>query len=196
MVPTVLSPAITSAPTGGAASSKLTGNDAIARGAAMLDPRNHFLPDEAAFPEIDAVQLVEIGVMREGVAVEKIHAALRHAERDAMRVVVVGVGACRAKVGGCVFRCVRRNQNPRAQARAAAGSAKDDALGGAAVAVPDREHRKIGLLDRHFGTQPVEGRASATARPQCSDRAIDDRMRPRRRRRHHEKIGDDLALRA
>ena len=65
-------------------------HDAGARGAAMLDARHHFLADEAALVEIDAAELVHVGLVREGVAVDEIRAAARHAERDAVRFVVGG----------------------------------------------------------------------------------------------------------
>src|SRR5204863_5179596 len=58
-----------------------------ARGAAMLHPRHHFLPDIAALVEIDAVQPVHIGLMRERIAIHEVEPAARHAGRDTMRFV-------------------------------------------------------------------------------------------------------------
>ena len=58
-----------------------------ARRAAMLHPRNDLLADIAAFAEIDAAELIHVGLVRKGVAVAEINAAVRHAERDAMRFV-------------------------------------------------------------------------------------------------------------
>ena len=45
-----------------------TMHDALARGAAMLHAADHLLADEAALGEGDAVEQVEVGLVREGVA--------------------------------------------------------------------------------------------------------------------------------
>ena len=57
----------------------------------MLDARDHLLPDEAALVEVDASELVHVGLVREGVAVHEIEAAARNAERDAVRLVSLGL---------------------------------------------------------------------------------------------------------
>ena len=54
----------------------------------MLHARDDFLADIAAFGEIDAAELVHVGLVRKGVAIAEIEAALRHAERDAVRLVL------------------------------------------------------------------------------------------------------------
>jgi hypothetical protein len=46
----------------------------------MLHARDDFLADEAAFREIDPVQLVEQRLMRKGIAEGIVLAAFRHAE--------------------------------------------------------------------------------------------------------------------
>src|SRR5262245_62299288 len=71
----------------------------------MLHARDTLLADEAAFREIDAVQLVEQRLMREGVAEDIILAALRHALADTEGVVVLL--ACRLATerrGTCALR--------------------------------------------------------------------------------------------
>src|SRR6185503_15801741 len=62
-------------------------HDALARRAAMLDPRYDLLADITAFLEVDTVELIHVGLVREGVVVLEIQPAARRAERDAMRLV-------------------------------------------------------------------------------------------------------------
>ena len=71
-----------------------------ARGAAMLDARHHLLADVAALVEIDAGELVHVGFVRESVAVDEVEPAARHAERDAVRLVGVGIDQLGAEIGG------------------------------------------------------------------------------------------------
>jgi len=66
----------------------------------VLDARDHFLADVTAFVEIDAGQLVHVGFVRKGAAIVEIHAAARHAERDAVGVIGVGIGRRRAQIDG------------------------------------------------------------------------------------------------
>ena len=68
----------------------------------MLHPRHHFLADITAFGEIDAAELIHVGLMREGVAVTEISAAPRHAKRDAVRFIVARIDQYRAELG-CRF---------------------------------------------------------------------------------------------
>src|SRR5262249_46329857 len=79
-----------------------------ARDAAMLDARPHFLADIAAFGEIDPAELIHIGFMRKGVAIGEIEPAARHAERDAVRLIIFrahkrGAKSARRR-GGAVWR--------------------------------------------------------------------------------------------
>ena len=70
-------------------------HDAFARGLPEVDAGHDLLSDVAALLEIDAVQMVEVGVVGKGVAVDEIDAALGHAEPDPVRGVApgrVGVG--------------------------------------------------------------------------------------------------------
>ena len=55
--------------------SSITLHDRLRVAAAISIARHHFLPDETAFLEIDAVELVHVGFMREGVAIDEIDAA-------------------------------------------------------------------------------------------------------------------------
>ena len=74
-------------------------HDALAGGAAVLHAAHHFLPDKAALAERHAVELIEVGLVREGVAEGIVLAALGHAERDAMGVIglcMLGVRAVKS----------------------------------------------------------------------------------------------------
>ena len=124
----------------------------------MLHARHHFLADEAALVEIDAAELVHVGLVREGVAVDEIAAAARHAERDAMRLVVGGIDQRRAELGRGLARrdaAAIMQRHPSAGRR---GSAIAQAESGRAGAVPDRQHaERLGqILDDHLGAQLVE----------------------------------------
>ena len=132
-------------------------HDAGARGAAMLDARHHLLADEAALVEIDAAELVHVGLVRECVAVDEVRAAARHAERDAMRLVVGGIDERRAELRRRLAGDVRRDhaaQPERGQARVGIAQAGPAGAG----AVPDRQHaERFGqILDDHLGAQLVE----------------------------------------
>jgi hypothetical protein len=54
-------------------------NDAGASNSPMLDAGNNLLTDEAAFVEIDAMELVHVAPVRKGVAIDEIHPAPRDA---------------------------------------------------------------------------------------------------------------------
>ena len=123
----------------------------------MLDARHHFLPDIAALFEIDAAELVHVGFVREGVAIDEIHAAARHAERDAVRVVGIRVGQRGAEIGGGLSGELRRQNRAgaeRGQARIGIGKA----VFAQGRAVPDRHHaeRRRQVLGRDLGAQLVE----------------------------------------
>ena len=75
-------------PEAGRGASPATGTIALPRRAAMLHARDDLLPDIAAFGEVDAVQLIEQRLMREGVAERVVAAAFRHAEPDTQSLVV------------------------------------------------------------------------------------------------------------
>ena len=116
-VPTVLSPALTGVPASGAKPSKLDGHDARARGAAVLHARDHLLADEAALVEVDAAELVHVGLVRERIAVDEVEAAARHAERDAVRLVGRGIEQLGAEVGRGLGGQVRRQHAAQPQRR-------------------------------------------------------------------------------
>src|SRR5947209_4040563 len=50
----------------------------------MLHARHDLLADEAALVEIDAMELVHVGLMRKRIAIHEIKAAARYPERDAV----------------------------------------------------------------------------------------------------------------
>ena len=152
-VPIAAAPALISAP-GGERRLALDRHHALAHAGAVLHAAHHLLADEAALGEGDAVELVEVGLVREGIAEGVVLAALGHAERDAMRVVVLRrrlLAVRRAE------RCQPRT-SPRpgcaSRARRSRGSAKDDGAGRLAGAVrsiaPQREHAVVvaGIRDR------------------------------------------------
>ncbi len=116
-VPTVLSPALTGVPASGAKLSKLTGTIAGARGAAVLHARDHLLADEAALVEVDAAELVHVGLVRERIAVDEVEAAARDAERDAVRLVDRRLDQVRAEIGGGFARKMRRQHAAQPQRR-------------------------------------------------------------------------------
>ena len=104
-----------------------------ARGAAMLHPRHDLLADIAALVEIDAVQPVHVGLVRERVAIHEVEAAARHAERDAMRLIggaVDEVGADEMRrlsapvppAPGCASRARRCADRRRSRSGLIAGS--------------------------------------------------------------------------
>ena len=92
-------PATISVPGGRQGPLPLHADDALPRGTAMLHARHHLLADEAALLEVDAVQLIEHRLMREGVAESVVAAALGHAKRDAARVILILAGERAAEIG-------------------------------------------------------------------------------------------------
>ena len=85
----------------------------------MLHARHHFLADEAALFEIDAVQGIHGRLVRERVAVDEVLAALGHAERDAL--LLPNIGIDRREALERRFRALARQDHARAQARDGAG---------------------------------------------------------------------------
>ena len=98
-------------------------HDAVARGAAMLHARHDLLADIAALVEIDAVELVHVGFVRERVAIDEIESAARHAERDAVRLVGCGIDQRRAEIGGGFARQDRGGRITRWPSAGSRGSA-------------------------------------------------------------------------
>ena len=116
---------------------------ARARDAAMLHARDHLLADIAAFGEIDAAELVHVGLVREGVAVAEIDAALRNAERDAVRLVFARVDEGGAEIGGGVGGKMRRHYHAQTERRQARIGIAEAECGRAPFAVPSREHAEV-----------------------------------------------------
>ena len=115
VVPTCLSPAITGTPASGAKLPADNRHDAGSRGAAMLHARHHLLADVAAFVEIDAGELVHVGLVREGVAIDEVEPAARHAQRDAVRLVGRRLEQLCAKVGRRLLGQMRRQHDALAE---------------------------------------------------------------------------------
>ena len=128
-----------------------------ARGAAMLHARHHLLADIAALGEVDAAELVHVGLVGEGVAVAEIEAALRHAERDAVRLVIGGIDQRGAELGRGGRDEMRRQHHAQAERRQAR-IGKTQALFGRAGAVPGREHaeHRGKVLDHHLRAKFVD----------------------------------------
>src|SRR4029078_13736669 len=85
-------------------------NDTAARTGAVLDARNDFLSDVTAFVEVDAVELVHVGFVRESVGVHEIETAPRHPERDAAGFINLTVHQSCAELGRR-FRCKGRRKD-------------------------------------------------------------------------------------
>ncbi len=107
----------------------------------MLDARHHFLADIAAFLEIDAAELVHVGIVREGVVIDEVEPAARHAERDAMRFIGGLIDERRAELPGDIA-CQMRGQDHAQAERGQARIGIDEAVLGRAAAVPDRQARR------------------------------------------------------
>ena len=123
----------------------------------MLHARDDFLADIAAFGEIDAAELVHVGLVREGVAVAEIEAALRHAERYAMRLVLPGIDERGAELGrGCGGK-MRRQHDAKPERRQPRIGVAETVLGRAA-AIPGSEHAEyLGkVFDDHLRAEFVD----------------------------------------
>ena len=118
-MPTWRLPARTATPTSRGGAVVADGHGAGARGAAVLHPRHHLLTDIAAFSEIDAGELVHVGLVREGVAVAEIDPAARHAKRDAVRLVFARIDEIRAEIGSRCGGQMRRQHHAYAERRQA-----------------------------------------------------------------------------
>ena len=91
-----------------------------ARGAAVLHPRHHLLADIAALVEIDPVQAVHVGLVRERIAVHEVEAAAGNAAGDPMRIIGGAVDQFRADQAGDLLREFLVGQNTFRQIAAAA----------------------------------------------------------------------------
>src|SRR5262249_61394718 len=103
-----------------------------------------FLPDIPPFGKIAPAEMIHIGFMRKGVAISEINSAARHAERDAVRLIILRAhkrGAKFARRGGGAMRRNHHTKSERRQARIGIGQALfGRAALGRILAVPDREH--------------------------------------------------------
>ena len=106
-----------------------------ARGAAMLHARDDLLADIAALVEIDAGEAVHVGLVRKRIAVHEIEPAARHAERDAMGLVVGGIDQLGADQVGQLLLEIFGDQDASAE-RSLRGSAK--ARSGCAASWPSQ----------------------------------------------------------
>ena len=184
----------------------------------MGDARNHLLPDEAALVEIEARELVHVGLVRESIAVDKIDAAARNAEHDAMHFIFGGFDQLGAEIdcrpGGEMWRqhaahaqlrqAGVRIAHPiaavpgnRGRERASEGWGMRGRVGAGDAVVPDRHDAKRlrQILDDHLGAQLVEVEPFDQRRSERA-RAIEKKAAAVGRLRFpHDEIDDDLALR-
>ena len=116
----------------------------------MLHARNDFLPDIAAFREIDPVQKVHIRFMRKGVAIGEVDPALRHAGANAQRVVPFAFGA------GGNFSRFRQRPKPDGSARIARQRQRFGLRRFDGLRKGDRLDVAAAIMDGHFRTQLVE----------------------------------------
>ncbi len=163
----------------------------------MLDARDHLLAHIAALGEVDAVQLVHVGFVREGVAIAEVEPAARDAERDAVRLVGLRLDQRGAEVGRRLLGKMRRQHHPRTEG----GQARigiDQAVIRDPLAIPQRQHaqRLREILDRDGRAQLVE--IQLVDQGFCERaRAVDEKAAAvRGRRLGHDAVGHDLSLRA
>ena len=128
-----------------------------ARRAAMLHARHHFLSDIASLVEIDSVQAVHVGFVRERVAINEVEAAARRADGNPMRVIAGAVDQLRADQPRELLRKLLRHQDPPAERRVTRVGERQIGFHGG-LAVPRRHHAEtVGqVLDRDLGAQLVE----------------------------------------
>ena len=123
----------------------------------MLHARHDFLPDVTALVEIDAVQAIHVGLVRERVAIHEVEPAARNAAGDAMGFVGGAVDQIGAdQVGDLLREFLGNEYAPAERGVARIGKRQIGHHGG--IAVPGREHAEaVGqVLDRDLGAQPVE----------------------------------------
>ena len=164
----------------------------------MLHARHHLLADVAALVEIDAVELVHVGLVREGVAVDEIEPAARHAERDAVRLVGGGLDQLRRRDRprppwpDAAAACTRW---PSAGSR---GSAIDQAVFGRRRS-PSQTAITPSTSDRsstdHLGAQLVEIELLDERRRERARAIEEEAAAVLGRRLGDDEIDDDLALR-
>ena len=161
----------------------------------MLHPRDHLLADEAAFLEIDPMELVHVGFMREGVPIDEIEAAGGHAELDPMRLIGGGIDQLGPERGRRVGRVGRRDA-AQAQFRQA-GVRIARAPVRRRSAVPDRHHAGNSgqILDDDLCAQFVEAQP-LDQRGRERTRAVEvERVAMGRTGIRNDEVHDDLALR-
>ena len=172
-LPITAAPAVISAPGVQRAASPSTGTTRLRTVRAMLHAAHHLLADEAALGEGHAVELVEVGLVREGIAERIVLAAFRHAERDAVRVVVLGCGIARRCVAEAMSAANSAQPEcavPSAGRRGSANAHRPGRLARALRSVaPQREHAivRAGILDRRPWRAACTCRAAWPGRPPC-----------------------------
>src|SRR3954452_1887513 len=82
---------------------------------AMLHPGHHLLADITPLFEIDAVQMIHVGLMRKRIAVHEVEPTARNAGGDAVRLVSSVVHQLRTDQVGDFLRELLRCENPPAE---------------------------------------------------------------------------------
>ena len=172
-MPTCLSPARIGLPASGGEIVEHHLHGARARGAAMLHPRHHLLADIAALVEIDAVQAIHIGLVREGIAIHEVEPAARRAAGDAVRLVGGAVDEFGADQAGDLLRQLLRRENAPAERRISRIGEGEIGLH-RGLAIPGGDHAEaVGeVFHRDLGAQLVEAELVGEALRQ-RPRAID-----------------------
>ncbi len=142
------------------------------------------------------LELIHVGLMREGITVIEINTALRHAEPDAVRFIGACIDQYRAKLGGRLGATLRRNKSAQPERRQARiGIAQSISCRAAAIPCRNDAQRLRQILDHDLGAQfidiqPFDQRADPPACDVEKQCAAIGRWGDR-----DEKIGDDLTLR-
>ncbi len=129
-------------------------DNAFPRRASVLHARHDLLAHIAAFLEVDAVQLVEQGIMRKGVAIGVVASALGHTEPDPPCMVIDPGGKRAAKIGSARL---RGEQDAKSERGEPGVGVSNRVLRQVRRLTPSRRHNERRLLfDLDFSPQAVE----------------------------------------
>ena len=108
----------------------------------MLDARHDFLADIAPLGEIDAAELVHVGLMRVGITINKVEAAARNPERNATCFIDFCVHQRGTEISGGFGGQMRRYEHAQSQSRQAR-IAIDQAILGRSFTLPDGQYPNL-----------------------------------------------------
>src|SRR6516164_486954 len=155
----------------------------------MLHPGNDLLAHEAALLKIDAIKVVKQSLMRKGVAIGIVTAALRNAKRDPLGVIVV---LRRRRAAEQVDARAGWKQDAKPECRLTTIGIGDGAVWQAWRRAPGRCYNEGGILgDLDLGSELIEAEPLSELCPlrlcHLEQKAIS--------RRHYEEIEEYLSLR-